>query len=198
MIGKEFGVNAWIGVDTMLKMIPNFCTLLNLCCGMLAIVSTFSYTKSAAVLLILFGMILDWLDGFAARKLHVTSVFGKTLDSLCDLVTFGIAPAFLCYAVTLHHMFVFGIMLTGLFPICGAIQLARYNVQSGQTRGFIGMPITFAGGLLSVVVLITSSLHASVTAVVVLVLSWFMVSVIHFPSFNIQRYRIDEKRKAEL
>jgi len=88
------------------------------------------WEKETTVLLILIGMLFDLLDGFAARKLQAESLFGQELDSLCDIVTFGAAPALLIYVETLQHLNLTGVLLVALFIICGAIRLDEWLPRS--------------------------------------------------------------------
>ncbi|MBB3131327.1 CDP-diacylglycerol--serine O-phosphatidyltransferase [Paenibacillus rhizosphaerae] len=163
--------------------IPSFLTLGNMSCGIFAILMLW-WDKEATVLLIMIGMIFDFLDGFAARKLHAESLFGQELDSLCDIVTFGVAPALLIYVETLHYLNMIGVLLVAIFIICGAIRLARFNIQAGQKNDFLGVPITIAGGLLSIYTLLAPQLKTSLTIIVVILLSILMVSRVPFPSLK--------------
>lgn len=165
------------------KWIPSFLTLGNMSCGIFAILMLW-WEKETTVLLILMGMIFDLLDGFAARKLHAESLFGQELDSLCDIVTFGVAPALLIYVETLQHLNLTGALLVALFIICGAIRLARFNIQAVHTNGFLGVPITFAGGFLAIYSLFASQSKISLTVFVVILLSILMVSRVRFPSLK--------------
>lgn len=164
------------------KCIPSFLTLGNMSCGIFAILMLGS-DREATILLIIIGMIFDLLDGFAARKLHAESLFGQELDSLCDMVTFGVAPALLIYVETLHHLNMTGVFIIALFIICGAIRLARFNIQAGQMNDFLGVPITVAGGFLSIYTIVASR-SQSLTVIVVIVLSILMVSRVRFPSLK--------------
>lgn len=132
------------------RNIPNSVTCLNLLCGCLAITCAFSpfdticgiYGYQAAFLLILGGAVADFFDGFCARLLNVHSPIGADLDSLSDLVTFGVAPAML-----LFNLFeaspapCWMRWVTMLIPVCGALRLARFNVDASQTTVFRGLPI---------------------------------------------------------
>ena len=131
------------------SFIPNTITLLNLLSGALAIVATFQGTFEIAALLILLGAIFDFLDGFAARLLSATSEIGKQLDSLADLITFGMAPAFLLVNVlaslwnvkldeySWELLIVLSPLLLGVFS---GLRLAIFNVDESQTYSFKGLP----------------------------------------------------------
>lgn len=140
------------------KHIPNFITLLNLVCGILAILSFLNISTRASlghvygptdikdiisggISLIILAAIFDFLDGFAARLLNVKSEIGAQLDSLADMVTFGVAPGFLFYTLAhiyypetewLKYLFI-------LIPVFSAIRLAKFNVDTEQTTYFKGL-----------------------------------------------------------
>lgn len=134
------------------KHIPNIITLGNLLCGCLAIVSTFHKTFETTALLIVIAAVLDFFDGFAARLLKVHSEIGKQLDSLADMVTFGIVPGFVMYqliiftigvgAVHLQYNDIIWYMayIAFLIPIMSAYRLAKFNIDTRQTDIFIGLP----------------------------------------------------------
>ena len=111
-----------------LSIIPNTCTSMNLICGYLAIVMTSRGEFLIAGWLILIANIFDILDGRLARLASVESKFGAELDSLCDLVSFGVAPAFLVYTRYLEADRLFSLIVTCIFVLCGALRLARFNV----------------------------------------------------------------------
>lgn len=135
----------------IINNISNAVTCLNLLCGSLAIVASFSCFDETlwglqgyqlAFLLITLGAVADFLDGFSARMLHAVSGIGKELDSLSDLVTFGLAPAMVIYnlmhaAVPDSHWSLTAMLL----PVFGALRLARFNVDTEQTTTFTGLPI---------------------------------------------------------
>lgn len=137
-------------MNAIVKNIPNAITTVNLLAGCMAIaVSTGAASPlwgmkayEWAFVFIAIGAVADFFDGFAARALHAYSELGKELDSLCDLVTFGVAPAMI-----LMHLFqaegldAWVMWLTLLIPAAGAIRLARFNIDTRQTTSFIGLPI---------------------------------------------------------
>lgn len=138
--------------------IPNIFTFLNLSCGVLSLLSTFNNDYTTSALLILIAGLVDRYDGRIARYLNVSSDLGKELDSLADLVSFGVAPSILIYILFNLGSFgprgLLGIILLILFPICGAFRLARYNVASFNGV-FTGVPITITGCVLASFALIT-------------------------------------------
>ena len=128
-----------------------------------------------------FGAALfDSLDGRLARRLNVASEFGKQLDSLADLVSFGVAPALIAYQLNFANIGWSGYILATVFPICGALRLARFNITS--IRGhFVGLPITVAGPALAAFAYFGPLLPETAEALILLVLSALMVSTVKVP-----------------
>lgn len=122
--------------------IPNFMTLLNLLCGVLAIICVFEFELYQASWLIVIGAILDFGDGLVARMLKVHSELGKQLDSLADVVTFGVAPGLIGFQMlhTAHGMQWFTLFPL-MVPLFGGLRLARFNIDTRQSDSFIGLPI---------------------------------------------------------
>ncbi|MEC2077151.1 CDP-diacylglycerol--serine O-phosphatidyltransferase [Metabacillus fastidiosus] len=139
-------------IDHTIKLIKgqiaNFITLLNLGFGIVSIIFILNNHVHISVLMIFLAALLDWFDGKIARKLNTVSEFGKQLDSLCDLVSFGLAPAILLYSTVLFEFGNPGIWMTVLFILCGAVRLAKFNVTT-FTGSFVGLPITAAGCILT-------------------------------------------------
>lgn len=125
----------------MKKSIPSLITLGNLLCGFLAILSGNPFT---GMMLILCGAILDLFDGMIARALNVISDFGKQLDSLADIVTFGIAPAVLIYSSMMGNG-VFEMMIISLIPLLAAVRLAKFNAVNANDVHFTGLPSPACG-----------------------------------------------------
>lgn len=169
-----------------IKSLPSALTLLNLILGMVASLMAINGRLNEAALLVVIGMLLDGLDGRVARWLHAESEFGKQLDSLSDMVTFGVAPAVIMYEVILWHLGFVGDMLAIWFPICGAVRLARFNVQTKSSQFFIGLPITAAGGILATMALTQPVLHPAVVILPLgmLLLSLLMISNVRYPNFK--------------
>lgn len=167
-------------------MIPNFVTLGNLYCGFLSIGFAANGQYNNAAILILIGMMLDSMDGRLARMLHADSILGKELDSLADIVTFGVAPSFLVYYTYFFHFGLLGLIVAGLFPLFGAFRLARFNISSTKSsmNYFIGVPITAAGGILALLTLFGGKLPNIITTVVFTALCFLMVSKIRIPSLK--------------
>ncbi|NGZ77784.1 CDP-diacylglycerol--serine O-phosphatidyltransferase [Saccharibacillus sp. VR-M41] len=156
-------------------------TLGNLLLGFAAILLIFQDQKTTAVLLILLGLVCDFFDGFCARKLNAESALGKELDSLADLVTFGVAPAMLVYASALQHMSVLGAVCCLVYVACSALRLARFNAGQSHMCGFVGMPTPMAAVIL---ILLTVTANPPVLAVGVCLTSMLMVSRLSFPSLK--------------
>lgn len=168
--------------------LPNVITFINLSFGMMAILLTVIEnsvrTLIYASLLVMVAAVTDRLDGQVARKLGVTSEFGKQLDSLSDLVSFGVAPIIIAWKIN-HPVFtMYAIPIILLFPIAGAVRLARYNL-SDFDNVFRGIPITVAGGLLAIVNIYVCfeqlsnkylPYHAILTLVLIVFFSWLMIS----------------------
>jgi len=176
---------------------PNMLTTLNLFCGFLAV--TFIVNAMAAgpagqswfqwaALTICLAALCDALDGRLARALQVSSPFGRELDSLADVVSFGVAPALLVYEGFFRGETVAdGLMMTwmviaGLFVCCGAARLARYNVTGSSGRFFCGMPIPAAGLTITGLAMFPSKLNQGLMAVIVLFAAFLMISTLRFPN----------------
>lgn len=164
------------------KMIPSVFTLANLLLGVLAILFTFENEIQLAAVMILIGMVLDGMDGKIARRLDATSPFGKELDSLCDLVSFGVAPAVLTYAYALKSFPYVGLVITLAFTLCGAIRLARFNVLNISDY-FVGVPITAAGSLMAILVLLGNRLPTLTFPIAMALLSYLMISKLKVPKY---------------
>ncbi len=162
------------------KLIPNVVTVLNMVFGIAALWYTMEgYYKQAAVA-ILIAMVMDTIDGRLARRWHVSSEFGKELDSLADLISFGVAPALLLYSSVLYLLGGGGLIVAIVFALCGAVRLARFNVLNIKTY-FVGLPITVAGPLVAVTVLLSNILPLYFYPVFSFLLSYLMVSNIRMP-----------------
>jgi len=136
-------------------ILPNSLTLCGMFCGFYAILSSLKGNYVHAAWGILIANIFDGLDGWVARLTNSTTRFGIELDSLSDLVAFGVAPAVLMYSWALSPFGRFGYGAAFLFVSCGALRLARYNVQMGSTesKAFTGLPIPGAGTVIATTVL---------------------------------------------
>lgn len=170
----------------MTKMIPSLLTVGNLILGLVALLLSSRGYASDAALLVVIGMALDGLDGRTARYFHAETEFGKELDSLSDIVTFGVTPAFIMYNVILQYEGWVGMVIAVLFPVAGALRLARFNIQKTSTKYFVGLPITAAGGVLATLALYRNLLEpaAVILPVGMILLSILMVSRVRYPNFK--------------
>jgi len=133
-------------------ILPNMLTLIGVCIGLTSIRFSFNAQFDLAIIAIIFAALFDWLDGRIARLIKGTSEVGKELDSLADVISFGVAPAFIMYFWTLSSLGKFGWLLCLIYVSCVALRLARFNVNSNQEPSwkdnfFEGVPSP-AGGIL--------------------------------------------------
>ncbi|SDC18437.1 CDP-diacylglycerol--serine O-phosphatidyltransferase [Shouchella lonarensis] len=155
--------------------LANIATLANLGAGVTAILLTLQGNTNAGLLFIIIAAMLDRLDGYLARKLNITSELGKQLDSLSDLVSFGVAPAVLIFQLSLTEIGFIGGVAVVLFITCGALRLARFNITESQNE-FIGLPITAAGCLLVFFSLFHGNIGAPMYTVLMISLAGLMIS----------------------
>ncbi|MCM3786538.1 CDP-diacylglycerol--serine O-phosphatidyltransferase [Neobacillus mesonae] len=167
------------------KSIPNLFTLGNLSLGMIAILLISEDQYTLAAFMVVIAMLVDGLDGRIARALNAQSEFGKELDSLSDIVSFGVAPAYLMYSVSFQEApVVVAWIVTCIFPICGALRLARFNVKPGIPGYFTGLPIPAAGGVLALLSLFSKDISAPFMMIATLLLSYLMISSLKYPNFK--------------
>jgi CDP-diacylglycerol---serine O-phosphatidyltransferase len=191
-----------VNLRKSLFILPNLFTLSSIFCGFYAVLlcaggaAPDAYYRAS--LLIIFAMFFDTIDGRVARLTRTQSAFGLQLDSLADVVAFGIAPAVLVYHWALEPLGLAAVAACFAFVACGAIRLARFNVLSMTTSGapkkpdkyILGLPIPGAAGILVSLVAANHAVHGELSSspvpvlVVVLSLSFFMVSTIRFRSFK--------------
>ncbi len=161
--------------------IPNIFTFINLSFGILSLLATFKSEYLLAAIFILLAGLVDRYDGRVARYLNVSSDLGKELDSLADLVSFGVAPSVLTFVFynfeSLGPMGIIGYALLLCFPICGAFRLARYNATEFDGV-FRGVPITIAGAVVALFILLSIkfTLNILFPVVILVVFSYLMVS----------------------
>lgn len=167
------------------KSIPSLFTLGNLFLGIVSIILVFNEKPDHAAIMIIVAMLLDGLDGRVARALNAQSDFGKELDSLSDVISFGVAPAFIMYVVAFSGLTPAAAwIMTAMFPICGALRLARFNVVTGVPGYFIGLPIPAAGGVLCTLALFHANIPNFVLVISSVLLSYLMVSNVKYPNFK--------------
>ncbi|WP_108992827.1 CDP-diacylglycerol--serine O-phosphatidyltransferase [Paenibacillus agaridevorans] len=169
----------------ILKSIPSLLTVGNLFLGVIAILMVFNEKPQMAAMMVLIAMLLDGVDGRVARALNAQSEFGKELDSLSDVISFGVAPAFIMYVVAFQDLSpALAWTVTAIFPICGALRLARFNVITSSAGYFIGLPIPAAGGVLATLALFKDDIPVGVLLGSTILLSCLMVSTIRYPNFK--------------
>jgi CDP-diacylglycerol--serine O-phosphatidyltransferase len=179
------------------KLVPSTLTLLALCSGVTAIRFGLNDEWASAVTFVICAMILDMLDGRAARMLGADSRFGAQLDSLADLVSFGVAPGIIMYMWSLKAMGNAGWIAALIFCACAAIRLARFNVESvrdeGATKGnpyFTGLPTPAAACMMLLPLLISFQWNDPlvrqpwVSGIFIAVTSVLMVSRVPTPSIK--------------
>ena len=161
--------------------LPTLITCGNLAAGFLATLFAIrgNYTEAAG--LVLAAAALDVLDGAVARKKDCVGDFGGNLDSLADLVSFGVAPAVAVYLSTLNAIPVFGPAACVLYLVCGALRLARFPLVK-RLNHFVGLPIPPAGVMLAG--LATPNLNPLLVLAAILVLSLLMVSSLPIPKLS--------------
>lgn len=132
-------------------LLPSLFTAGNLVCGVFAILFAIRGEYSQAAMWILAAHVLDGVDGAVARLTHTTSQFGVEFDSLADVVSFGVAPAVLVYVFALESWGPWGGLAPALFAVCGALRLARFNVQTltAEKSYFTGLPIPAAAAMIA-------------------------------------------------
>ncbi len=136
-------------------LLPSMLTLGNLFCGFYALIAVYNDEYMAAAIAILVAEVLDCLDGAVARMTGATSDLGLQLDSLADLVSFGVAPGLLAYVFALKPFGWMGGLAAFAFAACGAFRLARFNIQTYvlDKRYFVGLPIPAAAAVVATFVL---------------------------------------------
>jgi CDP-diacylglycerol---serine O-phosphatidyltransferase len=173
-------------------VLPNLFTTAGLFSGFYSIIASMQGHFEVAAISILVAAVLDALDGRIARMTNTTSKFGAEYDSLSDVIAFGVAPAIMAYTWSLFAFGRWGWLVSFLFVACGALRLARFNIQIGiiDSRVFNGLPIPGAAAVVATGVLIYYKLggvghfNHILVLISVLVLALFMVSNIKYYSFK--------------
>lgn len=169
----------------MRSFIPNALTALNIVLGVSALISTFNGAFSTAALLIVAALVADGLDGRVARYFNTSSEFGKELDSLCDVVSFGVAPAILAYVFALQEYGIVGVLAAAAFATCGALRLARFNVNTGVVKGyFMGLPIPASGCVIATYVMLGIKSPSWLLLALTVIFAYLMVSTVRYPDFK--------------
>lgn len=190
------------------SVVPSFFTLMNLLCGFVAIIMIFEGKLVTGAWLIVLAGLFDLLDGFMARLANATSSFGVELDSLSDIVSFGVAPGILIYTFGLKELGIAGILVSALPALCGAVRLARFNVEAVTSNYsyFRGLPIPAQA---TMIVAFFLTFHAktelfsifenglnSVLIPLVILLSLLMVSTVPFD--KVPRFKSGSDKKQKL
>jgi CDP-diacylglycerol--serine O-phosphatidyltransferase len=184
----------------LMFVLPNLFTVSSIFCGVYSITLSSGEPTGdnfyRASIAIFFGSFFDAFDGRVARLTRTQSDFGVELDSLADVISFGVAPAILVFKWALGGLGFLGFFICSAYASCGAIRLARFNVlahsESGTQRYFVGLPIPLAAGMLVSVVIALNALHESVAeaiglwpiAILVLGLAFLMVSTVRYRTFK--------------
>ena len=184
-------------------ILPNMLTLIGVCIGLTSIRFALSGEFHLAIIAIIFAALFDGLDGRIARLIKGTSKVGKELDSLTDMISFGVAPAFIMYFWKLNTLGRFGWLLCLIYVICVALRLARFNVNSNQEPSwkdnfFEGVPSP-AGGILVLTPLIFSlsgfnfiQLNYDIIVPIFFVATSFLL-ISKFPSYSFKKIVIQRK-----
>ena len=157
-----------------LMKIADIFTVGNLCCGVLSIFLAMDGLFDLSALLLFLAVVFDVLDGKIAGLMNQKNLFGKQIDSMSDLVSFGVAPALLFYSLSSPG--ILGIIVALFFVACGMLRLARYNIS--EEAGFEGVPITVNGVLFPLLFLLFSSFPESLNywPIIFLIQSVLMIS----------------------
>lgn len=171
---------------TLRHLIPNAVTLANIACGFVGILAAAEGHFRRAIMFLFAGALCDLADGRLARTLGATSHFGKELDSLSDMVSFGVAPAVLVYLAALAPLGPGGLAIAAIFPLAGAVRLARYNIDisEGTDLAFQGLPIPIAASYVWSFVIMRGAISDWWVAAGVLLISALMVSTLKIPKFR--------------
>ena len=184
-------------------LLPNILTLIGVCIGLTSIRFALSGEFHLAIIAIIFAALIDGLDGRVARLINGTSKVGKELDSLTDMISFGVAPAFIMYFWKLNTLGRFGWLLCLVYVICVALRLARFNISSNQEPSwkdnfFEGVPSP-AGGILVLTPLIVSlssfnyiSLNYEIITPIFFIGTSFLL-ISKFPSYSFKKIVIQRK-----
>ena len=184
-------------------ILPNMLTLIGVCIGLTSIRFALDERYEFAIIAIIIAAVIDGLDGRIARLIKGTSKVGKELDSLTDMISFGVAPAFIMYFWKLNELGRFGWLICLIYVICVALRLARFNVNTGgepswRDNFFEGVPSP-AGGILVLTPLIFSMSsielfkidYAIIVPIFFIITSFLLIS--KFPSYSFKKIVIQRK-----
>ena len=184
-------------------ILPNMLTLIGVCIGLTSIRFALDEKFEFAIIAIIFAALFDWLDGRIARLIKGTSEVGKELDSLADVISFGVAPAFIMYFWKLNELGRFGWLLCLIYVSCVALRLARFNVNSNQESSwrdnfFEGVPSP-AGGILvltPLIVSVTSFDYITLNYDIIVPACFVVISLLlisKFPSYSFKKIIVQRK-----
>ena len=194
---KEFKL---ISKKNQRSLLPNTLTIFGVCLGLSSIKFALDTNYVMSVIAIVFAAILDTLDGRVARLVKGTSKVGKELDSLTDVISFGVAPSFVMYFWTINEIGKVGWMLVLIYTVCCALRLARFNLtvieetETWKINFFEGVPSPAAAGLILLPLILNLSdllqfeNTAIISSIVILIVSILMVSKI--PTYSLKRILI--------
>ena len=172
-------------------ILPSLFTTGNVFCGFYAFIAVLNEKYYVAAWALVVAIIFDILDGRVARLTKTTSAFGVQYDSLADIISFGMAPAFLAYSWVLKPFGRLGWMAAFLYLLCGTLRLARFNVTKPDIRGqhFIGLPIPAAAAVIASIVIAFEDMFATrmnpiFLVAIVYLLAFLMVSYIKYPALK--------------
>ena len=191
-------------MNIITRNIANSITLANLACGLIAIIFAFQADFSSATICIFLAVAFDFLDGLIARALNINSELGKQLDSMSDLVSFGVAPGFMMFHFIyyLQNSIVFKFsmeneilipsLLALIIPIFSALRLAKFNIDTKQEDSFIGLPTPALAIFFASIPHInfnTFPMFADITflTIIIIIMSLLLVSKMPLFSFKINR-----------
>ena len=184
-------------------ILPNMLTLIGVCIGLSSIRFAIDGRYEFAIIAIIFAALIDGLDGRIARLIKGTSRVGKELDSLTDMISFGVAPAFIMYFWKLNSLERFGWLLCLVYVICVALRLARFNINSNQESSwrdnfFEGVPSP-AGGILVLTPLIISlsgfdyfQINYEIVVPIFFIITSFLL-ISKFPTYSFKKIVIPRK-----
>ncbi|MBE8162682.1 MAG: CDP-diacylglycerol--serine O-phosphatidyltransferase [Bdellovibrionaceae bacterium] len=185
-----------------LYILPNALTTLNLFAGFLSVIYSIQNHFVVAAYAIIVAAFFDLLDGRIARLTKSTSAFGAEYDSLCDLVSFGIAPSLLLYQLSLHQIGRFGWLSCFFLVACGAIRLARFNVKEEPegSKHFRGLPIPLAAGIVASAVLayhkLTMDFALQLNTAIPSLILCFLLGVVMISNIKYRNFKdVDFKKK---
>ena len=180
--------------------IPNAITSLNLLCGCLACIAAFHCNDTMcgtafkgyewAFIFIGLAAVADFFDGLVARLLHAVSGIGKELDSLADLISFGLAPAMVLYNMMLGHGAGHWALVALLLPVFGALRLARFNIDTNQATTFTGLPIPANAIFWIGFTAEYATHHTPLTAVITIIVALSLLMVCNLRMFSLKMHNL--------